>query len=32
MPTLNGHWSATVVDPDGTMVELLDDPVSFARR
>jgi glyoxylase I family protein len=30
MRTMNGNWSATVVDPDGTVVELLDDPVSFA--
>ena len=31
MPTMNGNWSATVVDPDGTVVELLDDLVSFGR-
>lgn len=31
MPTVNGNWSATVVDPDGTVVELLDDLVSFGR-
>jgi glyoxylase I family protein len=29
MRTLNGKWAATVVDPDGVMVELLDDPVSL---
>lgn len=29
MPTMKGNWSATVVDPDGTVVELLDDLVSF---
>jgi catechol 2,3-dioxygenase-like lactoylglutathione lyase family enzyme len=28
-PTGPGTWAATVVDPDGTVVELLDRPVSF---
>jgi glyoxylase I family protein len=31
MPTIKGNWSATVVDPDGTVVELLDDPVSLGQ-
>jgi glyoxylase I family protein len=31
MPTMKGNWSATVVDPDGTVVELLDDLVSFGQ-
>ena len=29
MPTPTGALSATVVDPDGVVVELLDNPVSF---
>lgn len=29
MPTPTGALSAMVVDPDGVMVELLDNPVSF---
>jgi catechol 2,3-dioxygenase-like lactoylglutathione lyase family enzyme len=29
MPTPAGGLSATVVDPDGVIVELLDQPVSF---
>jgi catechol 2,3-dioxygenase-like lactoylglutathione lyase family enzyme len=29
VPTPSGHWAATVVDPDGTVVELLDRPVSL---
>jgi glyoxylase I family protein len=29
MPTVGGGLSAMVVDPDGVMVELLDQPVSF---
>jgi catechol 2,3-dioxygenase-like lactoylglutathione lyase family enzyme len=32
MPTIKGNWSATVVDPDGTVVELLDDLVSFGTQ
>ncbi len=28
-PTGRDTWAATVVDPDGTVVELLDRPVSF---
>jgi len=30
MPTGRDSWAATVVDPDGVMVELLDNPVSLA--
>jgi catechol 2,3-dioxygenase-like lactoylglutathione lyase family enzyme len=29
VPTPAGEWAATVVDPDGTVVELLDRPVSL---